>query len=260
MIPEKIKALFKFIDYLDENKSIYIEKYIPLCNELITLKSEQSELTPDKNYKDKQKYDSIQNQLEEKYLPIKININSAINNKLKELEIWSGDTIYTSIWNGNISTISEFKRNFEKEDIESVMQYKRIYLKFRTETNTVFLFLGFLASCLDEIFKELFDFFKDSYENEFENFEAEIIQVDSIEKAVKGYIENKNKNVKFHIPNEALFKKKDEVQSTNNSINIKNEFFLGDKIQTGDISNNNGNISVGKDIKNENTGNCELKK
>ena len=260
MIPEKIKALFEFIDYLDENKTEYIEKYLPLCNELKILDSERNNLKPSENYSDKQKYDSIQNQIEKKFSPITSYIYNPVTNKLKELGIWSGDQVYTSIWNNNISEIAEFKRGFESEDLKDVFEYKQKYLRFRAETNTDFLCLTFMFSALDDVFKELFDFFKDSKENEFENFEAKTIQVDSVEKAIKGFVENKGKNVKYTIPNETLFKKRNEAQSINNSTNIKNEIIMGDKIQTGDISNHNGQVSVGKNNKTQISGNSELEK
>jgi hypothetical protein len=260
MIPEKIKALFEFIDYLDENKTEYIEKYLPLCDELKVLDTERNNLKPNENYSDKQKYDSIQNQIEKKFSPITLNIYNPVTNKLKELEIWSGDKTYTSIWNNNISEITEFKRNFKSEDIKIVIEYKQKYLKFRTETNTDFLCLTFIFNALDDVLKELFDFFKDSKENEFNNFETKTIQVNSIEKAVKGLIENKGKNVKYTFPDDTLFKKPNENELTNNHTNIKNEIIMGDKFQTGDISNHNGNISVGKDIKTKTSGNSDLEK
>lgn len=260
MIPEKIKILFEFIDYLDENKSEYIEKYIPLCNELKILDTERNNLKPSENYSDKQKYDSIQNQIEKKFSPITTNIYNPITNKLKELEIWSGDKAYSSIWNNNISEITEFKRNFKSEDIKTVIEYKQKYLKFRTETNSDFLCLTFIFNALDDILKQLFDFFKDSKENEFDSFETKTIQVDSFEKVAKGLVENKGKNVKYNIPDDTLFKKRNENELIKNQTNIKNEIIMGDKIQTGDISNNNGNISVGKDIKTVSSGNRDLEK
>ena len=65
MIPPKIQALFDFIDYLDNNKKEYIEKYIPLCNELDTLDKQRNNLKPKSNYKDKQEYDKIKSIIEE---------------------------------------------------------------------------------------------------------------------------------------------------------------------------------------------------
>jgi len=248
MIPKKIIALFEFIDYLDMNKREYIEKYIPLCNELNILDNQRKKLKPHENYIDKQQYDIIQNQIEQKFLPITSDIFTPITNKLRELEIWSGDVVYSSIWNNNISVISDFKRDFTSEDVDHLMQYKQKYLSFRTETNTDFLCLSFVFHNIDEILKELFNFFKDSKENEFDSFEAKIIKVNSLEKAAKGLVENIGKNVKFSIPTKVVYDSANEKQIQTNSMNIKNEIIMGDKIQLGDINSNTGPIIIGKDI------------
>jgi hypothetical protein len=249
MIPKKILALFDFIDYLDKNKRKYIEKYIPLCNELLNLDEQRNKLKPDSNYIDKQEYDNIQNQISVKFSPILSNIYIPISDKLKELSIWSGDETYSSIWNNNISAISDFKRDFTSEDVVQVMKYKDKYLTFRIETNTNFLCLSLILQELDEIFKALFDFFKDTNENEFDSFETKTIKVDSVEEAVKGFIENKGKNIKFSLPAKNLYNGLAETQIQKNPTNIKNEIIMGDKIEVGDISNNSGQIMVGKDIK-----------
>ena len=247
MIPEKIQALFDFIDFLNKNKREYINKYIPLCNELKNLDNKRNGLNPNGNYIDKQKYDDIQKQIKEKFSPITLNIYTPISNKLKELEIWSGDETYSSIWNNNISAISDFKRDFKAEDVVQVMQYKKKYLSFRTQTNTDFLCLSFAFGNLDEILKELFDFFKDTNKNEFDNFETKTIEVNSIEEAAKGFLENKGKNVKFSIPTKTLNNSSNDKQIQANSMNIKNEIIMGDKIKFGDIPNNSGQISIGKE-------------
>lgn len=247
MIPQKIQALFDFIDYLNKNKREYIEKYIPLCDELKNLVDQREELNPNGNYIEKLQYDNIQVQINEKFSPIISNIHTPILNKLKELGIWTGDNTYTSIWNNNISVISEFKRDFKSEDIPSVMLYKQEYLSFRIETNTDSLCLPFVFHYLDEILKELFDFFKDTNENEFDSFETKTIEVKNIEEAVKGLLENKGKNVKFSIPTKTLYNDSNGKQMPSSTTNIKNELIMGDKIHIGDISNNSGQISVVKE-------------
>lgn len=262
MIPQKIQALFDLIDFLDKNKATYIEKYIPLCNKLSELDNQRSLLKPNENYKDKHFYDTIQKEIKEKFEPITENIYKPVTSKLKELGIWSGDDVYTSIWNNNISEISNFKRNFSEEDTQIVFHYKQKYLSFRTETNSDFLCLSFVFSNLDEIMKELFEFFKDSEENEFESFETKTIEVGDFYELAKNIKENKRKNVKYSIPNENIFGKKDRTQSTDN-VAIKNEFNvynMGDKIEVGDISNNSGKITVGKDNKIELEGNDNIAK
>lgn len=249
MIPQEIQALFDFIDYLDGNKADYIKKYIPLCNELSNLDLQRSKLNPKKNYIDKQKYDNIQNEISEKFQPITQNIYIPVLNKLRELEIWDGDEVFTSIWNKNASVIYDFKEHFTSEDADKVKLYKQKYLGFRKETNSNFLCLQFVFSNLDEILKELFDFFKDTDENEFESFETKTIEVNSFRDAVKGFAEAKGKNVRFSIPQESLFDYQNVKQYLPQLPNIKNEIIMGHKIQVGDISNNSGQIVIGNNIK-----------
>jgi len=262
MIPQKIQALFDFIDYLDKNKKEYIEKYIPLCDELIALDNQRYNLKPRSNYKDKQEYDKIKTIIEEKFEPITTNIHEPILNTLRELEIWDGDYAYASIWNNNISSISEFTRNFESEDVHDVMRYKQKYLSFRKETNTGFQSLSILFNDLDEILKELFDFFKDTVENEFERFEAKTIEVNSFEEALKSFKEKGLENVKFSLPYETFHINSNEKHIHSNVANIKNEVIMGDKIHVGEISENSGQITIGKEIQSSNkvTNNKEIKK
>jgi hypothetical protein len=251
MIPPKIQALFDFIDYLDNNKKEYIEKYIPLCNELDALDKQRHNLKPKNNYKDKQEYDKIKSIIEEKFGPITTNIHEPIFNTLRKFEIWDGDYAYASIWNNNISVISEFTRNFESEDILQVLRYKQMYLSFRAETNTGFLGLSVLFNDLDEILKELFDFFKDTDENEFEGFEAKTIEVNSLEEVLKSFKDKNVENLKYSLPYETLHNSPKEKQIHNSiAMNIKNEIIMGDKIQVGEISENSGQITIGKDIDN----------
>lgn len=249
MIPKKIQALFDFIDYLDGNKKEYIEKYIPICNELIILSNQRNKLNPNKNYIDKQKYDTIQEKIVEKFSPITLNIFKPITNKLRELEIWSGDDTYDSIWNSNSSAILNFKENFKSEDVPEIINYKNKYLSFRKETNTDFLCLTFAFNALDDTLKELFDFFKNTENNEFDSFETKTIKVDNIREALQGFMGDKSKNVKFSIPTDAFFDNPDDKQTKKQITNIKNELIMGDKFQVGDIPNNTGQVTIGKENK-----------
>ncbi len=250
MIPPKIQTLFDFIEFLDSNKKEYIEKYIPLCLELETLIKQRHKLKPNINYKDKLQYDKIQGIIIDKFEPITTNIHTPILNILKEKEIWSGDNEYASIWNNNISAIAEFTRNFDSEDIDQVFKYKRMYLTFREETKISLLSLSLVFSNLDEILKELFDFFKDTSINEFESFEDKTIEVNSIEEALISFKENNYENGKFSIPYDIFNGNSKEKQIQSNPINIKNEFIMGNKIKVGEISDNSGQITIGNEIKN----------
>lgn len=262
MIPEKIHALFEFIEFLDKNKKIYIEKYIPLCNKLKKLDKERSALNPNENYKDKRSYEQIQKEIAQKFKPITENIYEPITSKLKELGIWSGDEVYTSIWNNNISEIEDFKRTFSEDDIQTVFNYKDKYLRFRTETNNDFLCLSFVFSNLDEIFKTLFDYFKDNKENEFELFETKTIEVGDFNEIAKNLKNNIGNNVKYSIPSETFFNQnrntsKDKIQNKQNEFNI---FNMGDKIEVGNISKNKGQITFGKNNNTEINSDDELGK
>lgn len=249
MIPQRIQALLDFIDYLDKNKKTYIEKYVPLCNELKVLHNQSEKLNPRNNYTDKQEYDKIQTQIAEKFKPITQNIYNPITSKLSELGIWSGDDTFASIWNNNSSAINDFKENFKAMDVSLIMESKRKYLCFRRETNTDFLCLIFVLHNLDEIFKELFDFFKDTNENEFDSFEAKKIEVNSIGEALKRFKENPSENIKFTFPMDSLVNKPIENETRGYTTNIKNELIMGNKFQVGNIHNNSGQITVGNENK-----------
>ena len=262
MIPQKIQAIFYFIDFLDKNKITYIDKYIPLCKEINDLDKQRFVLKPDENYKDKHSYDIIQKQIKEKFEPITENIHKPIKTKLIELGIWSGDESYASIWNNDYSEISDFKRNFLNEDAQIVFDYKEKYLSFRKETKNNSLYLSMLFSSIDEILKELFDFFKDTKENEFESFETKTIEVHDFSEIVENIKENINKNVKYIVPIENVFGKKSN-ENSEEIANIKNEinvYDMGVKIKVGDISNNSGQVTLGKGIRTEGSKNDDIAK
>jgi hypothetical protein len=247
VVTPKILALFSFIDYLDSRKKHFIEIYIPLCGELEVLASKRSQLKPDKNYIDKLEYDKVQSEISEKFKPITDNVYLPIISKLRELEIWDGDDVFTSIWNNNISAISDLKRNFTPEEAQQVIGYKDRYIKFRIETNSNFLSLGLVFQELDELLKQLFDFFKDTNEDEFESFETKTIEVNSLEDAIGRFIEAKGKNVRFSFPN-GIGNKEQAGYPKSSLTTINTEIIMGDKYQVGDITNNSGQIAVGKNI------------
>lgn len=259
MITNKIQTLFDFIDFLHFNKENYIIKYTPLIKKLEVLANKRNELKPLDNYGKKEKYNLIQKEIEDKFPTITENIYKPFTQKLLELKIWSGDDTFSSIWNNNIEAISKFKNEFESSDVEIVMNYKKKYLSFRSETHSIFLCLGLIFQELDEIYKELFDFFKDTEENEFENFEAKELKVNSVEDLVKSISENKKNNVKYSLPIGSFSKKQGQSSLSKNSLNFHNyETIMGDKIIAENIPNNSGVINVGKNNKNETNSNDEL--
>ena len=200
MIPKEIQRIFDFIDFLDENKKQYIEVYLPICEELKKYDTEKRSLRPNDNYRDKIQYDTIQKRIEEVFPLIYNNVYTPITEKLRNLGIWSGDEGYISIKNNISSATTNFKDIFEMDDIQQISIRKEKYISFRKETNSNFLSLGFVFSDLDEGLKELFDFFKDTDINEFESFEAEVIECKSIEEALRLYAEDPTRNIRCPLP------------------------------------------------------------
>lgn len=259
MISDKIQFLFDFIDFLESNKENYILNFIPIIKELEVLADKRSELKPLDNYSKKEKYNLIQNEIEDKFPIITENIYYPFTQRLLELKIWSGDDTFSSIWNNNIEAITKFKNEFESSDVEIVMNYKKKYLSFRTETHSNFLCLELIFQEFDEIYKELFDFFKDTEINEFENFEAKELKVDNVEDLVKSISENKKNNVKYSLPIESFSEKRKQPSHNSNSFNFHNyETIMGDKITAENIPNNSGVINVGRNNKSETNTKDEL--
>lgn len=253
MISTKINLLFQFIDFLHSNIETF-NKYNPLIEELILLKNKCSELNPNKNYKEKKEYDYLSSQLNEKFDYLSSCTASLIKKKAIELDICNSFDTPIFYFNGIEEEIDIFKKNFEENDKKVIIDFKRKYIDYRSNTHKTFLSMGFFFSSLDELTKRLFDFFKDTDENEFSSFEDEEINVNSLEDVAHGLMENKGKNVKFIVPNESIFTPPKNEVIDSNQTSIKNEIIMGDKIQVGNISNNSGQMNIGKENINESDG------
>ncbi|KAB1156087.1 hypothetical protein [Flavobacterium luteum] len=184
MITDKIKALFNFIEFLHSNIENF-KQYDILINELNSLDIERNKLNRSNNFKDKLKYDEIQAEIKDKFEVINENIILLIKDKSNELNICDWNETNT-LWNRNILEISELKENFSANDIAEILEHKNKYIEYRTKTNCYY-FSQFFFVDLDQILKVLFDFFKESTENEneFEAFEIKKIKVNDISEAVE---------------------------------------------------------------------------
>lgn len=118
-----------------------------------------------------------------------------------------------------------------------------------------------MFSNLDEIFKVLFDFFKDTKQNEFDSFKTKTIEIRDFGEITKNLKDNNGKNVKYSIPWETL-KEKQQIPSKAEKTEINNYNFINmrDKIEIGEISSNKGQINIGSDNKIEVDTNYELSK
>lgn len=194
MITERIKALFQFIDFLHSNIENF-KQFNNLINDLYLLDKNRNELNPRNNFVEKIKYDEIQAEIKLKFEIIDVNIIQRIKTKAIELNIceWGCDK---TLWNWNISEISNLKENFSNDNIPEILLHKSKYLEFRTKTNCDY-FQTFFFNDLDEILKALFDYFKESPENEFEAVETKTIPVNNLREAVEQF---KKGNKKISLP------------------------------------------------------------
>ena len=189
MIPYKIKVLFEFIEYLYSNIDNF-NQYEPVLNEARFLKREKSKLKPDLNFSDKMKSDELQEGIIEKFEVIKENIIIPIINKSIELEICDFNNEkekLTGSWRNKYhSEIHDLKKNFNREDLSDIFSFKKKYLEFRTKTKgETYLGLDFFFGDLDDVTKDLFDFFKVTDFNEFETFEEKAIKAETISEVGK---------------------------------------------------------------------------
>lgn len=198
MIQQKIKALFQFIEYLHSNIENF-NQYNGLIKELETLKDEKNNLKPYQNYKDKLQYNKVQAELESKLKTLQDNTANLIKAKAKELKVCIFENEPNYNFNGVETEISQLKKNFTDKELPEIFKHKSQYLEYRSNTHSTFLSLQFFFDELDELAKSLFDYFKDTDQNEFEEFETKAVQASSIVEAAQRF--NKQGQTKFIVPN-----------------------------------------------------------
>lgn len=201
MITPKIKALFHFIEYLHSNIDNF-NLNNDLIKELELLNDERQKVNSKKTFKDKLKYDEVQAEIETKFKILQGNTANLIKAKAKELNVCNFDNEPNYSFNGIETDIRQLKENFSKDDLPEIFKHKQQYIEYRTQTHKTFLSLAFFIDELDEITKSLFDYFKETEQNEFEVFETKAIQVNNISEAVKLFQQGKFQ--KFILPNSFL--------------------------------------------------------
>lgn len=200
MITDRIKAMFQFIEFLHSNIENF-KQYDDVINELYLLDKKRQKISSKKTFKNKLKYDEVQEQINDKFNIIQENIIQPIKAKATELNICNLNKPET-LWIWNITEIHKLKENFSNDDLAEIFSYKNKYLEYRTATKgEAFFELVFFFNYLDKILKTLFDFFKETEQNEFEAFEAKAIQVNDLSEAVKLF---QSGHKKFTFPNSFL--------------------------------------------------------
>ena len=203
MITPKIKALFQFIEFLHSNIENF-NQHNGLIKDLEQLDKERNQLKPRNNYKDKLKYDEVQAEIKTKFKILQGNTANLIKAKAKELNVCNFDNEPNYSFNGIETDIHQLKENFSKDDLPEIFKHKQQYIEYRTKTHKTFLSLAFFIDELDEVTKSLFDYFKETEQNEFEPFETKAIEVNSITEAAQRF--NKQGQTKFTLPTNFLFK------------------------------------------------------
>lgn len=187
MITDRIKSIFQFIEFLHSNIENF-KQYDDVINELYLLDQERQKVSLKDTFKDKLKYDEAQEQIEKKFDIIHNNIVKPIKAKANELNICDLNSVET-LYSWNIKEIEKLKENFSEDDLPEIFCHKNKYLEYRFATKgEAFFGLGIFFNYLDKVLKHLFDFFKETEQNEFEAFEAfetKTIQVNDIGEAVK---------------------------------------------------------------------------
>lgn len=190
MITDKIKALFQFIEFLHSNIENF-KQYNKVVKELRLLGNEREKVNLKKNFNEKLKYDEIQAEIKDNFKVIQENIISPIKSKATELNVCNFQNEPLFSWYGVESEIRSLKESFSKDDLPVIIQQKNKYIEFRTKTNCTY-FQDIFFDDLDEILKELFDYFKETEKNEFEAFEKITIELNSISELAE-IISNKSK-------------------------------------------------------------------
>jgi hypothetical protein len=196
MITPKIKSLFQFIEYLHSNIDNF-NLNNDLIKELELIKEERNKVSSKNTFTEKLRYDKLQAELESKFKVLQDNTANLIKDKAKELKVCNFDNEPNYSFYGIETEILKLKDNFSNEDLPEIFLHKNQYIEYRTSTHKTFLSMAFFFSDLDRITKSLFDYFKETEQNEYEAFETKAIQVNSIEDAVKGFSKGQTK---FIIP------------------------------------------------------------
>lgn len=159
MIPERVKALFQFIDFLISNNENF-QQYETEVKESDRLFQEQSELKRFENAYDKLKFEELQKRIDEIDSFLYSKIGLAIENKIIELNICNPQEVNPTLYNWNIGEIQHLKSNFQKEDVPALRGYCKKYFEYRANPSQYHKLNSFLHN-LDELLNELFLYFFD---------------------------------------------------------------------------------------------------
>lgn len=157
MIPDNIKSVFRFIDFLEAN-IYFFQTFVPKVNECLAISYEMEKVDPNNSFLEREKYNDLNERKNRKYNELKTNVIDVINQKAFDLKIWTTKRGVKEL-NLNRSSIAELKRIASHDDIELITNAIQSYLKFRTETKSYFLSFERVFWDLDRLLKECDTYF-----------------------------------------------------------------------------------------------------
>ncbi|WP_295229824.1 hypothetical protein [uncultured Chryseobacterium sp.] len=156
MITKAVEDLFSFIDFLHSKKNYLLSKQ-NLIDEFNGLLEERNSLKPNSNYRAKIAYDKIQLEIEEKFVILKEEVITPIEEKIIELNIAD---ISTPIINLNArAELLELQRKFDESDLERIFDINFKYFDFKKNTNNYHFYLPFFFVELERDLESFITFF-----------------------------------------------------------------------------------------------------
>jgi|GEM_PF-6588660 len=157
MIPDKIQDLFKFIDFLDDNKETFY-KYNTNFDNAIKLRSQKSKLKPKEKFADRVDAKRLQKEKNEEFDKVFKNVTQPITDKITDL----GFKVQNHFWNFGDETGLQNKATCE--DLTIINSQLSKYFKFREDGRAYFC--DRLFSDLDKFLTGLADYFGQEYPDE----------------------------------------------------------------------------------------------
>lgn len=188
MITERVQNLFDFIDWLHSQTEYFLSQQ-QLVDELNEIRAEQNKLSPTKHFKDREKFDSLQRELLEKFAVVETRIINPIYEKIKFYDVTDISTPIVNL--KALEDLLHLKNNYDEQDLIKIQKAKNQYIIYRVKTHwqPYFSFQLFFSD-LDRELYEYFKFFEQ--DNEVEYISTKTVKAESLEDLVMQFTGRKN--------------------------------------------------------------------
>lgn len=188
MITERVQNLFDFIDWLHSQTEYFLSQQ-QLVDELNEIRAEQNKLSSTKHFKDREKFDSLQRELLEKFAVVETRIINPIYEKIKFYDVTDISTPIVNL--KALEDLLHLKNNYDEQDLIKIQKAKNQYIIYRVKTHwqPYFSFQLFFSD-LDRELYEYFKFFEQ--DNEVEYISTKTVKAESLEDLVMQFTGRKN--------------------------------------------------------------------